>query len=61
MMLQDVLADSEWAKLLKPAGRRGLTPLFWQHVQLYGEVRLDVAKRLPLGGQAQTGQAPASQ
>ncbi len=50
LMLQDVLADPEWAELLKPADRRGLTPLFWQHVQPYGEVRLDVAKRLPLGG-----------
>ncbi|GAA4224801.1 hypothetical protein GCM10023075_21180 [Streptosporangium album] len=50
LMLQDVLADPQWAKLLKPADRRGLTPLFWQHVQPYGEVRLDVAKRLPLGG-----------
>jgi Tn3 transposase DDE domain len=52
LMLQDVLADPEWAKLLKPADQRGLTPLFWQHVQPYGEVRLDVAKRLPLGGSA---------
>lgn len=50
LMLPDVLADPEWAELLKPADRRGLTPLFWQHVQPYGEVRLDVAKRLPLGG-----------
>ncbi|MEV0824855.1 hypothetical protein [Nonomuraea rubra] len=37
-------------ELLGPADRRGLTPLFWQHVQPYGEVRLDVAKRLPLSG-----------
>ncbi|MCW2913835.1 MAG: transposase [Actinomycetia bacterium] len=50
LMLQDVLAEPEWAKLLKPADRRGLTPLFWQHVQPYGEVRLDVAKRLTLSG-----------
>ncbi|SDM04365.1 hypothetical protein [Nonomuraea jiangxiensis] len=49
-MLQDVPADPESAELLRPADRRGLTPLFWQHVQPYGEVRLDVAKRLPLGG-----------
>jgi hypothetical protein len=50
LMLQDVLADPEWAKLLTPADRRGLTPLFWQHVQPCGEVRLDVAKPLPFGG-----------
>jgi hypothetical protein len=56
-MLQDVLADPTWAQLLKPADRRGLTPLFWQHVQPYGEVRLDVAKRLPLGGDSASGQS----
>ncbi|MEU8118104.1 Tn3 family transposase [Spirillospora sp. NPDC049024] len=61
LMLQDVLAGPEWSELLKPADRRGLTPLFWQHVQPYGEVRLDVAKRLPLGGQTQTTQAGAAQ
>ncbi len=53
LMLQDVLAEPEWAELLKPPDRRGLTPLFWQHVQPHGEVRLDVAKRLPLGGAAE--------
>ncbi|MEU1737396.1 hypothetical protein [Streptosporangium sp. NPDC020145] len=36
---QDVVADPE-----------GLTPPFWQHVRLYGEVRPDVVKRLPPGG-----------
>ena len=56
-MLQDVLADLEWATMLKPADQRGLTPLFWQHVQPYGEVRLDVAKRLSPGGAAQAPEA----
>lgn len=59
LMLQDVLADPALAQLLKPADLRGLTPLFWQHVQPYGEVRLDVAKRLPLGvtsGSVQAGE-----
>ncbi|MGI5489096.1 hypothetical protein [Microtetraspora malaysiensis] len=36
------------AGAVRTADRRGLTPLFWQHVQPYGEVRLDVAKRLAL-------------
>ncbi|WP_336213136.1 Tn3 family transposase [Nonomuraea sp. LPB2021202275-12-8] len=49
LMLQDVLADREWAKLLKPADRRGLTPCSGS-TSPYGEERLDVAKRLPLGG-----------
>jgi hypothetical protein len=50
VMLQDVLADEEWAGILGPADRRGLTPLFWQHVRPYGEVRLDVGSRLSIGG-----------
>lgn len=48
-MLQDVLADPAWGGLLTPADRRGLTPLFWQHVRLYGEVRLDLTNRLSIG------------
>ncbi|WP_276607623.1 Tn3 family transposase [Microbispora catharanthi] len=49
LMLQDVLAEPEWAGLLTPADRRGLTPLFWQHVRPYGEVRLDLNTRLSIG------------
>ncbi|WP_344953924.1 Tn3 family transposase, partial [Sphaerisporangium flaviroseum] len=50
LMLQDVLAEQQWADLLTPADRRGLTPLFWQHVRPYGEVRLNMAARLPISG-----------
>jgi hypothetical protein len=46
LMLQDVLAEDAWAELLTPEDRRGLTPLFWQHVLPYGEVKLDMAARL---------------
>jgi hypothetical protein len=35
-MLQDVLADEEWAALIGLAERRGLTPLFWRQVRPYG-------------------------
>ena len=38
LMLQDVLAEPEWSALLTPVDRRGLSPLFWQHVRPYGEV-----------------------
>ena len=31
LMLQDVLGGDDWAQLLTPEDRRGLTPLFWQH------------------------------
>ena len=50
LMLQDVLAQEAWAAMLGPADRRGLTPLFWQHVRPYGEVRLDMGARLRIGG-----------
>jgi hypothetical protein len=36
LMLQDVLADETWSELLGEADRRGLTPLFWQHLRPYG-------------------------
>ncbi|MGH3234845.1 MAG: Tn3 family transposase [Streptosporangiaceae bacterium] len=49
LMLQDVLAGETWSALLTPEDRRGLTPLFWQHVRPYGEVRLDMGSRLQIG------------
>jgi Tn3 transposase DDE domain-containing protein len=49
-MLHDVLTDPAWAEPLTLEDRGGLTPLFWRHILPYGEVRLDVAKRLTLGG-----------
>jgi TnpA family transposase len=52
LMLQDVLADPEWAEVLTEEDRRGLTPLFWLHLLPYGEVRLDMARRLQLSDQA---------
>ncbi|MFH8616203.1 Tn3 family transposase [Streptomyces sp. NPDC017979] len=48
LMLQDILGEPEWAILLTPADRRGLTPLFWSHVRPYGEVNLDMDARLSL-------------
>ena len=49
LMLQDVLAEPEWAALLTPVDRRGLTPLLWLHVRPYGEVRLNLNARLSIG------------
>lgn len=48
LMLQDVLDDPEWADVLTEADLRGLTPLFWAHVLPYGEVKLDMSRRLEL-------------
>ncbi|WP_406326575.1 hypothetical protein [Streptomyces sp. NBC_00203] len=52
LILQDILGEPEWADLLTPADRRGLTPLFWSHVRPYGTFRLDMNKRLDLGPSA---------
>ncbi|MDJ0466079.1 Tn3 family transposase [Streptomyces sp. H27-C3] len=48
LMIQDMLADPEWANLLTEEDKRALTPLFWMHIQPYGEVRLNMGSRLQL-------------
>jgi hypothetical protein len=48
LLVQDVLAEPAWTDALTPADRRGLTPLFWAQVAPYGEVRLNMGKRLAL-------------
>jgi Tn3 transposase DDE domain len=50
LLVQDVLAEPGWSGTLTAEDRRGLTPLFWTHVAPYGEVRLNMAKRLELRG-----------
>lgn len=47
-MIQDMLADPEWADVLTDEDKRALTPLFWMHIQPYGEVRLNMGSRLQL-------------
>lgn len=62
LMLQDILGEPEWADLLTPADRRGLTPLFWSHVRPYGEVNLNMGARLDLAAASLPGPlAPADQ
>jgi hypothetical protein len=48
LMVQEVLALPEWEGVLTADDRRGLTPLFWSHILPYGEVRLNMARRLAL-------------
>ncbi len=48
LVLQDLLAEPEWADALTAEDQRGLTPLFWSHVLPYGEVKLNMTSRLPL-------------
>ncbi len=51
LMIQDLLDDPDCADILTTdADRRGLTPLFWEHVLPYGEVELNMTNRLTLSG-----------
>ena len=60
LMVQDVLTGQAWADRLTAEDRRGLTPLFWAHVAPYGEVRLDMGRRLSLHGTGPTASSPES-
>jgi Tn3 transposase DDE domain len=48
LMIQDILAEPEWADILGEADRRGLTPLFHTNMTPYGEVQLRPDRRLDL-------------
>jgi len=48
LMVQEVLAEGEWMKRLTKEDYRGLTPLFYSHVNPYGILRLDMTERLPI-------------
>ena len=46
LMIQDVLADG--AVVLTTEDERGLNPLFWSNIAPYGEVKLDLGRRITL-------------
>ncbi|QKW23926.1 Tn3 family transposase [Kitasatospora sp. NA04385] len=48
LLMQQVPADPQWADRLTDADRRGLSPLFWTHVNPYGRFGLDMNSRLDL-------------
>jgi TnpA family transposase len=48
LMIQDVLTESTWQKRLTKEDYRGLTPLFYSHVEPYGMLQLDMSRRLAL-------------
>lgn len=48
LMIQDILAEPEWADVLTDADRRGITPLFHTNMTPYGTVRLRSDHRLDL-------------
>lgn len=49
LLVQQVLADPEWAERLTDADLRGLTPLFWSNINPYGTFHLDMTHTLELG------------
>ena len=48
LMIQEVLSDPATGIDLTAEDLRGLTPLFYSHVNPYGTFKLDMAERLPL-------------
>lgn len=48
LMLHEVLEQPEWFQQMMPADWRGLTPLFYSHINPYGTFNLDLRERLPI-------------
>ena len=48
LMVQEVLAEPHWYQQMKDPDWRGLTPLFWLHVNPYGQFQLDLSTRLAI-------------
>lgn len=46
LVVQAVLKDDDWLKRLTTEDYRGLTPLFYGHVEPYGTLKLDMTQRL---------------
>jgi hypothetical protein len=53
LMIQDILAEREWADVLGDADRRGLTPLFHTNMTPYGDIQLNMGRRLALTSPSQ--------
>jgi hypothetical protein len=48
LIVQQVLADPAWRERFTEADWRGLTPLFYRHINPYGRFDLDMSYRIPL-------------
>ncbi|RMG76285.1 MAG: Tn3 family transposase [Chloroflexi bacterium] len=48
LIVQQVLAEPSWYNRFTDADWRGLTPLFYKHINPYGSFNLDMASRIPL-------------
>jgi TnpA family transposase len=49
LMLQDLLAEPDWADVAHRGGPTRADPAVWSHVLPYGEVKLNMSNRLRLG------------
>ncbi len=48
LMIQEVLSQPQWMKLMKKQDLRALSPLIWLHINPYGTFNLDMNERLPI-------------
>ena len=48
LIVQQVLDDPNWYNRFTDADWRGLTPLFYRHINPYGRFDLDMSYRIPL-------------
>jgi hypothetical protein len=46
LMIQQVLSQPQWMKLMKKEDLRALSPLIWLHINPYGTFKLDMNERL---------------
>jgi hypothetical protein len=46
LMMQRILSEKDWLKLMHLDDLRALTPLTWGHINPYGTFRLDLDERL---------------
>ena len=49
VLIQIVLSDAGWRERLTEDDRRGLSALFWSHLNLYGRLEVDLSRHLDLG------------
>jgi len=46
LLVQKVLADEAWLNKMQPEDFRGVTPLFYSHVNPYGRLSLNMNERI---------------
>ena len=58
LIIQQILAEPEWAERLTDRDRKALTALIWSHINPYGTFHIDMNTHLDLD--RPTGQAQAA-